>query len=40
MFLTKVAKSLVGRDATARVSQNTAWFHDARAEALRQKAAT
>jgi hypothetical protein len=40
MFLTKVAKSLVGRDAASRVSQNTAWFHDARAEVLRQKATT
>ena len=40
MFLTKVAKSLVGRDAAAQVSANTAWFQDARAEALRRKATT
>jgi hypothetical protein len=40
MFLTKVAKSLVGRDAAAKVSAQTAWFHDARAEALRKKATT
>jgi hypothetical protein len=38
LFLTKVAKSLVGRDAAAKVSAGTAWFHDARAEALRKKA--
>jgi hypothetical protein len=40
IFLTKLAKSLVGRDAAAKVSANTAWFQDARAEELRQKAIT
>jgi ATP-dependent helicase YprA (DUF1998 family) len=38
MFLTRVAKSLVGRDAAAKVSAQTAWFKDARAVALRKKA--
>ncbi len=40
MFLTKVAKSLIGRDAAAKVSASTAWFQDARAQALRKKATT
>ena len=38
LFLTRVARSLVGRDTAASISQDTAWFNDARAKALRMKA--
>ena len=37
-FLKRVAKSLIGKDAATRLTQDTAWFTAARACSLRQKA--
>jgi hypothetical protein len=39
LFLKRVAKSLIGRDAATQVSQDTSWFEAARAVSLRKKAA-